>query len=1038
MRIKELLILFFLLSLLFGIFLPKAKAQDANLINGIEGKVIEDNEIIIGDRGDYIWGFEDKSGGYVVQFHTGYEKWDELITCDINGDGKDEIIQGDRSTDKVYIYDMYGNELRKWDVHFESGDDLACAFWGYVDEETGEVRGHYRLYVADRSRDRIIIIERGLMYVPGEGDIEFEYGDSITGMDANGDGISDEIILADHDENELRIMEDHYMKPGFGYEVIVPVTTLDIDKYFDLTERDEVSAGDVNFDGKPELVIATQDNDNSGEKRGIHVFSIEYKNNAYSLKELSYFPISFKKGDRMVVGDVNSDGLDEIVWASQDDGRVRVYDMEGNLLNGPNGLKTEFTYGAGLAVGDVNGDSIVVGPPNKATLHVVNQVIAVINSPPVDYDAINETGKFYAEYTSKQTEESVASIKSTHDVKLTIDLRYKQGMPGLLTTEAGLKTSLGYKLQRERGEVYETAITQKMLADMADGAIYVSTDYDLYEFPIISPPELAVVNGKRQYILVSIPKGPPNVHFESYDSALHEIGDINTYPTRITDLKNYEPANVLGMFTIEASDVQSSYEHYTKQLNWEGSTNTFSVGVSLYVKASLGSRVIAGVEGSVQGDYGYEKVTTHEVKFSDETSVLVAYGGRIEDRNKWYNATGVIYTDSEDGHLVLDFYVPSKGIYYEQREQSPIFINMGFFKINFDVLRMINKPPECSINATPSTGKMPLHVGFNLHLNDPENGSMRWEINFGDGYTLEGNYTELRHVYEDKGTFPVTLTVYDPWNANSTCTATINVQHNEKPNAFFSYSPSEIKEGEEVSFMDSSTDPDGSVAGWSWNFGDGTFSSDRNPKHVYSTPGTYTVMLTVEDESGLKGSYTKEIKVEPKNYLPTADFTFLPKEPKAGEEVSFADKSTDRDGSIVSWSWDFGDGSTSTDSEPSHVYANGGNYTVTLTVRDDKGGEDVKRVTITVKEAQAPTPTETTTTSTPSETTTSSPPSPTPSTPETTSSSPSPSTTSSSTTQETSSTSPTQTQTSSAAGGTCGVGLLAILSLVPLLLRRRR
>ncbi|WP_088858471.1 PKD domain-containing protein [Thermococcus profundus] len=991
--VKKLLTLSFLFIVAISLAASSrvVTAQDANLIDGIGGRVIEDGDIIIGDRGDYFWMYENGSGGVIGKFHTGYEKWDEMVACDVNDDGRAEIIQGDRSTDKIYIYDMYGNELGKHDVNFEAGDDLAC---GDLDGD-----GKAEIIHADRN-NWIHIFDENFNLVNQFKVDDFKDGDAIGAGDFDGDGI-DEIVHADASEDTLSVYDVNGNSLG----------TIEVDS-FDIHERDEMAIGDVDMDGLDEIVIATQDT----KKRGIHIFKLEKDGAQFKGNEIGVFTILFYKGDRIAVGDVNTDGVDEIVWASQYNGRVKVYNMVGDLLNGPDGLQTEFTYGAGIAVADVNGDSIVVGPPNKAVLHVVNKVIAVINAPPVDYDVINESGTFYSAYTSKQTQMTSASIKATTDMKLTAELTFVQNIPGLVKYELGLKSMIGQKRQSETGKSYETAVTYKMRADMADGAIYVSTDYDVYEFPIIWPPELAVVNGKQQYILVSVPKGPPNAHFTSYDSDLHEIGDINTYPSKITELKNYDASRVLGVFTIEASNVQSSYEQYMKQLHWEKDANTFSLGLSLSFKGTLGSKVLTGFEGSIQGDYGYEKLTTHEMKFSNETSILVAYDGRIDDRDKWYNATGVIYRDSEDGHLVLDFYVPSKGKYYEQRNQSPIFINIGFLKLNLDVLRMLNKPPECSIVATPSSGKRPLSTTLNLNLNDPENGSLRWEIDFGDGITGEGNASQVLHTYQEEGLHTVTLTVYDPWSANATCTAKINVQHNEKPNALFSYSPSEITAGDEVSFMDSSSDPDGSVAKWSWNFGDGTFSDERNPNHSYAAPGTYTVMLTVEDESGLRGSYTKEIKVEPKNYLPTADFTFLPKEPKAGEEVSFADKSTDRDGEITSWSWDFGDGSTSNDAEPVHVFTEVGNYTVTLTVKDDKGGEDVKRITLTVL---SPTPTETQTSQTtrPTHTTT-------------TSSSPSPTQSKTTTTPQSTASQPSST---GGKGGICGPGILILLVLVSLL-----
>lgn len=926
--------LFLIISLL-AVPSHSVKAGEADLLYGSGGMVIANEEIIIGDRGDYIWGYENETGGYVMQFHTGYEKWDELVSCDVNGDGKAEIIQGDRSTDKIYIYTMTGDELGKHDVNFEEGDDLAC----------GDVDGDGKEEIIFADRNNWIKVFDGNFNVLGKFKVDdFEIGDSIGAGDFDGDGKA-EIVHADYDEDTVRIYDTSGNVMG----------SFSTEDYFNLKDRDELATGDVNLDGLDEIVIASRDNPTVG----IHIFSLSKNGGQYKASEIAKFTVPFKKGDRIAVGDVNTDGVDEILWASQD-GYVRAYNMGGELLNGPKGLKTEFTYGAGLAVGDVNGDSIIVGPPNKATMSVVDEVIAVINAPPVDFDVINDTGVFYAEYKNKKGEKQVASVKATHDVKMTIGLTVKTGSKKLGGgSEFSLKTSLGFKMQRETGKSYETAITYKMLSDMADGALYVSTDYDIYEFPIISPPELAIINGEQQYILVSIPKGPPNVHFVNYDSQLHEIGDINTYPTKITELKNYEVGNVLGVFTIEAGKVGSSYEQYTKQLNWKKSKNTFTVGVSLSAKGGGGVSGITTVEGSMEGNYGYERVSTHEVTFSDETSILVAYEGRIDEGDKWYNATGVIYTDSEDGHLVLDFYVPSKGDYYKNRENSPIVFNFGFLHFNYNVLLAMDNPPECTMEVTPTAGKRPLKANFQLHLNDPDNDTMRWELDFGDGFSVEGNGSELDHVYDREGVYNALLTVYDSWGKNSTCSATINVQQNKEPTALFSYSPAEPKAGEEVRFIEGSTDPDGEVAGWNWNFGDGSTSTERNPRHTYSQPGKYTVLLTVEDESGLKNAYSKEITVEPRNYLPTADFTFLPKEPKAGEEVSFADKSHDRDGEVVSWSWDFGDGSTSSEAEPVHAFEKAGNYTVTLRVTDDAGGEDVKKITIEISPKVVPSRTET-------------------------------------------------------------------------------
>ncbi|MFN4217810.1 MAG: PKD domain-containing protein [Candidatus Bipolaricaulia bacterium] len=85
------------------------------------------------------------------------------------------------------------------------------------------------------------------------------------------------------------------------------------------------------------------------------------------------------------------------------------------------------------------------------------------------------------------------------------------------------------------------------------------------------------------------------------------------------------------------------------------------------------------------------------------------------------------------------------------------------------------------------------------------------------------------------------------------------------------------------------------------------------------------------------------------NKPPVADFEFSPAQPTAGQTVQFTDKSKDPDGQVKSWSWDFGDGTTSTEQNPAHVYRTAGTFTVKLVVTDDKGAQSQpaeKKITI--------------------------------------------------------------------------------------------
>jgi len=237
----------------------------------------------------------------------------------------------------------------------------------------------------------------------------------------------------------------------------------------------------------------------------------------------------------------------------------------------------------------------------------------------------------------------------------------------------------------------------------------------------------------------------------------------------------------------------------------------------------------------------------------------------------------------------------------------------------------VNPLPNISYTTSPVGCEVPYQPVFS---NVQPSGSFTYNWNFGNGQTST-NMTPTNVTYNSNGTYNVALTVT---NTNTGCVNTLT-QSITVTNfiADFSTDQAVYCVGETVTFTDLSSQGTNS---WSWNFGTGSTSSIQNPTFTYSTPGTYNITLTAQNNTiGCSKSTTHSIEIVP---LPQTSFTASPTLGCLPMEVTFTNSST----GSGSFSWDFGDGGTSTQTSPTHTYTQEDTLTVTLTQIDENGCEN--------------------------------------------------------------------------------------------------
>lgn len=283
------------------------------------------------------------------------------------------------------------------------------------------------------------------------------------------------------------------------------------------------------------------------------------------------------------------------------------------------------------------------------------------------------------------------------------------------------------------------------------------------------------------------------------------------------------------------------------------------------------------------------------------------------------------------------------------RESGTMAFRFQSLTPGFDVPEAGDGQLQVSVAADVTQGTTPFTVNFSAESSGGT--ATQWDWDFGDGGTGSGG--QIAHVYQSAGIFTARVTVTDDRGAQASGARVISVQAagNSAPDA--NAGPDQIfllldgVNQVQVSLDGSaSSDSDGQIVSYVWS---GTPDPDDQARpQVILGVGSHVFTLTVTDDQGNSASDQVNITVNAAdNQAPQAVASVSAGSGAVPFAVQFTgSNSSDADGSLVAWHWDFGDGASADEADPAHNYTTPGTYTATLTVTDDQGAAAIATVEV--------------------------------------------------------------------------------------------
>jgi PKD repeat protein len=245
--------------------------------------------------------------------------------------------------------------------------------------------------------------------------------------------------------------------------------------------------------------------------------------------------------------------------------------------------------------------------------------------------------------------------------------------------------------------------------------------------------------------------------------------------------------------------------------------------------------------------------------------------------------------------------------------------------------------PFVQFTASPNFGVTPVTVNFTAPAADNYGNTITsWTWNFGDG-SAPGAGQNPSHIYTNAGTFSPTIQVVNN-NGLLISGAGPSIVTYAPTTIGFTASPINGTAPLTVNFVSPAVDSaTNAITSWNWNFGDGTTGTGQNPSHTYNGAGQFSPILNATNINGVPvfpSGQSATIEV----FGATVEFTASPTNGAVPLTVNFSSPAVDNEGhAIISWAWDFNDGSTGTGRNPTHIYTSAGTFAPTFTATNSLG-----------------------------------------------------------------------------------------------------